>query len=331
MYRLRGLGYEIETGRSGAPEIKGYTQAYLDASSLRSQQIKDEMERSGVSGPRAAQIAAHSTREKKQAFTREQVLEAHRNLAAEFGNQPRQVVIEARERARTQQRDPDGTTRAKEAFTYARDSLFEREAVADERLIFRDALRRGMGETTYAEVRTDFEARRERGDFRSVDGPRYASGRSFTTPETIAAQRANVAYVLAGRNAVEPIMTAEKAQEQAATRGFLNDSQRRVIEEELNSTDRIHGLQGKAGTGKTVSLAAIREGAEKTGMWSRASPRHPALQPSSARLESTRIPCRAFVPEVRIIRARRPRCITFICWTNRVSPAPGRCGPSSIS
>jgi conjugative relaxase-like TrwC/TraI family protein len=32
-YRLRNLGYEIEAGRSGAPEIKGYTQEYLDASS----------------------------------------------------------------------------------------------------------------------------------------------------------------------------------------------------------------------------------------------------------------------------------------------------------
>src|ERR1700738_1230853 len=31
-YRLRQFGYEITTGRSGAPEIKGYTQEYLDAS-----------------------------------------------------------------------------------------------------------------------------------------------------------------------------------------------------------------------------------------------------------------------------------------------------------
>src|SRR5579863_2288224 len=37
-YRVRQLGYEITTGRSAAPEIKGYTQEYLDASSPRSQQ-----------------------------------------------------------------------------------------------------------------------------------------------------------------------------------------------------------------------------------------------------------------------------------------------------
>jgi conjugative relaxase-like TrwC/TraI family protein len=40
-YRLRQLGYEITVGRSGAPEIKGYTQEYLDASSPRSQQIRE--------------------------------------------------------------------------------------------------------------------------------------------------------------------------------------------------------------------------------------------------------------------------------------------------
>ncbi len=265
MYRLRDLGYEIEPGKSGAPEVKGYSPAYLDASSLRSQQIKEEMERSGVSGPRAAQIAAHSTRDKKQTLTREEVLEAHRNVAAEFGNQPRQVAQEARERAQTQERNPDRATRAKEAITYARDSLFEREAVADERLNFRDALRRGMGETTYAEVRADFEARRQRGDLRSVEVAKYASGRSFTTQETIAAERANIAHVVAGKNSVQPIMSAELAQDQARSRDFLNGTQRRVIEEVLNSTDRIHGLQGRAGSGKTTVLASIREGAEKSG------------------------------------------------------------------
>ena len=265
MYRLRDLGYEIEPGKSGAPEIKGFSQSYLDASSLRSQQIKEEMERSGVSGPRAAQIAAHSTRDKKLTLTREEVLEAHRNVAAQFGNQPRQVVQEARERAQTQERNPDRATRAKEAMTYARDSLFEREAVADERLIFRDALRRGMGETTYAEVRADFEARRQRGDLRSVEVAKYASGRSFTTPETIAAERANIAHVVAGKNTVQPIMSAELAQDQGRSRDFLNETQRRVIEEVLNSTDRIHGLQGRAGSGKTTVLASIREGAEKSG------------------------------------------------------------------
>jgi conjugative relaxase-like TrwC/TraI family protein len=264
-YRLSRLGYEIEPGRSGAPEIKGYTAEYLDASSPRSRQIREQLEKTGYSGPEAAQIAAHSTRDPKQVLTAEKVLAAHKEMAASFGNQPQQVIAAARARAQQQEQQPDTTAKAKEAITYARDSIFEREAVADERTILRDALRRGMGEATYREVRTEFDRRQGGGEFRFVEGPKHSSGRSFTTAETIAAERSNIRYVLEGRNAVEPIMSAERAREQANTRSFLNPSQRRVVEEVLNSSDRIHGLQGLAGTGKTTTLQTIREGAEANG------------------------------------------------------------------
>ncbi len=38
--RLQQLGYEIERGKYGQPEIKGYTREYLEASSFRRDQIK---------------------------------------------------------------------------------------------------------------------------------------------------------------------------------------------------------------------------------------------------------------------------------------------------
>jgi len=264
-HQLRNLGYDIEAGRSGAPEIKGYSQEYLDASSPRSRQIREQLEKTGYSGPEAAQIAAHSTRERKQSLTAADVLYAHKEMAASFGNQPQQLIAAARVRAEQQQRQPEQKSLAKEAVTYARERIFEREAVADERAILRDALRRGMGEATYRDIRVEFDRRRDAGEFRSVQGMKHDSGRSFTTPETVAAERANIRYVLEGRNAVEPMMSAERAQDQANTRPFLNDSQRRVIEEVLNSSDRIHGLQGLAGTGKTTTLQTIREGAEASG------------------------------------------------------------------
>ncbi len=74
-----------------------------------------------------------------------------------------------------------------------------------------------------------------------------------------------MAYVLEGRNTVAPVLSAELAREQANTRSFLHDSQRNAIEQVLNSTDRIHGLQGLAGSGKTTTLQTIREGAELSG------------------------------------------------------------------
>ena len=49
------------------------------------------------------------------------------------------------------------------------------------------------------------------------------------------------------------------------TRQHLNAAQRRAIEEMLTSRDRVQGLQGVAGAGKTTTLEAIREGAEQNG------------------------------------------------------------------
>jgi hypothetical protein len=100
-FQLLNLGYEIEAGKSGAPDVKGYTAEYLEASSPRRQQIEEAIARSGFSGPEAAQIAAHNTRDRKEIHTPSEVLAAHRQIAVEFGNQAERVVAEAKERAAT--------------------------------------------------------------------------------------------------------------------------------------------------------------------------------------------------------------------------------------
>jgi conjugative relaxase-like TrwC/TraI family protein len=266
MFRLRNLGYEIETGRSGAPEIKGYTQEYLDASSPRSQQIRAHMERNGFEGHESAQIAAHSTRDKKQILSPAEVFAAHRQLAAEFGNQANHVVAEARAREFQHQpvQRPNGPeTTAQEAVTWARDKVFEREAVSDERGIFRDALRRGMGVIRHAEIRTNFESRRIAGEFQTIDGPKHASGRRFTTRQVLADEREVVRRMRDGQSQAPQIAPVEQAVRHTEAYSHLNAGQRRAIEEVLISRDRVQGLQGYAGVGKTTVLSAIREAAEQ--------------------------------------------------------------------
>jgi conjugative relaxase-like TrwC/TraI family protein len=268
MYRLRDLGYEIETGRSGAPEIKGYSQDYLDASSPRSQQIREHLERTGYQGPEAAQIAAHATRDKKEIHTPAEVLAAHRQIAAEFGNQADTVVSEARQRVRGQaeERSPETPRlRAREAVTYARDRSFEREAVTDERDIFRDALRRGMGEMTYPQVRAHFEARIASGEFQAMPGQKHDTGRQFTTAETIRAEREVMRRMEQGQNRALQIMSIQDAISLTDTRKRLNSAQRRATEQVLTSRDVIQGLQGYAGVGKTTTLESVRQGAEQHG------------------------------------------------------------------
>jgi conjugative relaxase-like TrwC/TraI family protein len=267
-YKLRDLGYEIEHGKSGAPEIKGYTREYLDASSPRRQQIEEALSRGGFAGPEAAQIAAHNTRDKKVRLPPDQILAAHKQIADEFGNQADRVVAEARERRKehTQERPAkERQQHVSEAVTFARDKGFERKAVVDERALYVDALRRGMGEVTYPEVRAGFAARVASGEFKDVTDDGHKAGRRLTTAATIKAEQEVVQTVRDGQSRAPQIMSIESAVPLTESRSGFNAAQKRVVEEVLTSRDRIQGLQGRAGSGKTSVLATIREGAEQNG------------------------------------------------------------------
>src|SRR5215831_6196024 len=264
MYRLSRLGYEFETGRSGAPEIKGYSQAYLDASSPRSQQIRAHLEKLGFTSKASAEIAAHATRDRKQILTPEEVLAGHKKIAAEFGNQAEHVVAQARARAQTLEH-PIPANSAQEAVTFSRDKNFEREAVVDERLLMRDALRRGMGKTTLAQVHQNFNKRFEKGEFLAVNPEADSARKLFTTPETIAAEREVIQHMLAGQQRVEPILSAREAAGLSEQPLSLNLEQRAAVEHVLTSHDRVQGIQGSAGAGKTTALEVLRRQAEGRG------------------------------------------------------------------
>jgi len=263
-WRLSRMGYEITAGRSGAPEIKGYTQEYLDASSPRSQQIRQYLERTGHSGKEAAEIAAHSTRDRKEIQSLGEVMAAHRRLAAEYGHQAEKVVAAARGRVRNQELPATPMQRVREAVTFARDRNFEREAVVDERALVRDALRRGMGEVTYPQVRSNLNARLQSGEFQALE-QNDRPGRKLTTARMIEAEKEVIRHVQEGRHQVVPVMMRTEAEGVSARYPHFNPAQKRVVEEVLSAPDRVQGIQGVAGAGKTTVLSAIRSAAESQG------------------------------------------------------------------
>ena len=262
--RLKELGYEIEQGRSGQPEIKGYTREYLDASSPRSRQIQEHLAEQGVRGAGAAQIAAHQTRDDKlPAITHEEMQQKHRELAAHFGHQPEQVIRAAQERQIEEQRPEQKHQSVESALTYAREKNLERHAVTDERELMRDALKRSMGEASFAEVRQQFENRARSGDLIQVEN--RSPSRAFTTQEMIGYERDNIAEMRAGQNRHEPMVSSETWREVEEKHVHLSTSQRAAVEQIVSSQDKIMGLEGVAGAGKTTSLAAVREAAEQEG------------------------------------------------------------------
>jgi conjugative relaxase-like TrwC/TraI family protein len=260
--RLRGEGYEIETGKSGQPEIAGYTREYLDASSPRRQQIQVYLEQQGLTGAGAAQIAAHQTRDGKlPRISHAEMQRMRQEMAERFGNQPEQIIRAAR--AHEVERSGPSRQHFESALTYARDKNFERHAVADERDLMRDALKRSLGEASLSEIRERFEKSIQSGDFIEVE--KTSPGRAFTTERMIQYERDNVAEMQRGQGQNGPLVNPQTWQHVQESHAHLSSSQHAAVEQIASGRDKIMGLEGVAGAGKTTSLTAIREAAQSEG------------------------------------------------------------------
>jgi conjugative relaxase-like TrwC/TraI family protein len=264
--RLNVLGYEIERGRSGQPEIRGYSHEYLDASSPRRQQIEKYLAEADRQGAAAAQIAAHQTREAKLHVSHDEMQQRHQEVAERFGNQPTQVVEAAEHRpVHNVEHEREKDDVARRAVTLARDRNLEREAVVEERAILRDALQRSLGETRLDDIKQEVDRRVERGDFIAAQQDQGAPGRSFTTPSMIELERETIDHMRAGQGQHAEWVSNSTRETIAREYDHLNESQRAAVQEILASRDQVVALEGAAGTGKTTALTAVRDAAERDG------------------------------------------------------------------
>src|SRR5487761_233298 len=262
--RLQGLGYEIEHGKSGQPDIKGYSREYLDASSPRRKQIAEHLAMENQRGAAAAQIAAHQTREAKLELSHEEMQQRHREMASQFGNQPERVITAARGKTHEIEQGAEDKI-AHTAVTFAKDRNLERDAVAEERAMLADALRRSMGGATLAQVKADFEERIKSDEFIEAKKRASAPGRAFTTAEMIGYEQDTINTMRAGQGHHAALASFETRRGIEKTHAHLSESQRRAVEQILSNRDQVTALEGVAGSGKTTSLAAIREAAEQEG------------------------------------------------------------------
>lgn len=272
------LGYEIEVDRkTGAPEIKGFSREYLEASSPRSREVRQEaaemkarLEAEGASvkeGAGLLQAAATANRRSKK-FDPVEMRERHQQLDREHGDQARRQVAEARQRGPIEQLKEDIASRAREAVSFARDHAMNREAVVDLRKFTVDSLRRNLGLTTYDEVRKEIAARRSRGELIGI--LKENQPREVTTQRMLDLETENIRTVFEGKGTQAPIAAPERLapliEGISVRQGIrLNADQRQAVRNLLLNEDRIVALQGRAGTGKTTTMAVLREAAERSG------------------------------------------------------------------
>jgi ATP-dependent exoDNAse (exonuclease V) alpha subunit len=122
-----------------------------------------------------------------------------------------------------------------------------------------------MGDVTFSQVRGNLDARLSSGEFQIVERSQSVPARQFTTARTIEAEREIVRRLHEGQHQVEPALPRPQAIAVADQHSHLNRAQKSVVEDVLSSPDRIQGLQGLAGTGKTTTLSVIRSAAESNG------------------------------------------------------------------
>jgi len=138
--------------------------------------------------------------------------------------------------------------------------------VEERRAILEAALGRGMGDTTYADVRREFERRIEAGEFREVS--HLGAGRQYTTTAMVHMEREIIGRVQEGnrRDYSDPLLVSPQVRIATEDRHpELNASQRQAVDEIFVTREKVVGSDGIAGAGKTTTLSVIREGVEAEG------------------------------------------------------------------
>ncbi len=122
-----------------------------------------------------------------------------------------------------------------------------------------EALRAARGSAASWAIRAELERRIGEGDLVS-DAP----GRWLTIRTALESERRLLSIEQEGRGAVMPIATNVRLGSEPRAQN-LNTGQRALVEHVLNTRNRIIGIQGLAGTGKTTALTVARELAEREG------------------------------------------------------------------
>ena len=278
---LEELGYRVEkTHADGRFEIAGVPRKTIDAFSTRRREIEAAMEAQGLGDPaqrqRLAQRAALMTRARKRDVDKEALRESWQRQAADIGLDAAALAAGARRReaARAAERERDGhgerrtgAQRQKEsdadrAAEWAVAHLSEREAVFSRTGLLTSTLAWKPGAVSMAGAEAAVARLEKAGAVLAANHP--VPGESLTTDRAVADERETVALMKRGRRRGTAAMRG-RAVDKALRNGPLTAGQKDAVKLILSHGDRVVGVQGYAGTGKTAMLKRARALLEKRG------------------------------------------------------------------
>ncbi len=286
---LTSLGYGIEkTHADGRFEIAGVSRDVIESFSTRRAEIEAAMDGRGLGTPaenqRAAQRAALMTRAAKRDVDRAELRDMWHSQANGLGFDAKALTADAVERSRdapgedrgvgrdaaldgaavrqTDLFDPPPQSPADVAMAWAVEHLSEREAVFAKTDLLAAALAWKPGSVTIGEAEAAVSRLEKEGTLHPCGLPQW--GESLTTDKAVADEKETIALMERGQGMSRPVMRSWIAGP-LLHNGRLTVGQKEAVKTILSSKDRVVGVQGYAGTGKTTMLDRVRQLAAKSG------------------------------------------------------------------
>lgn len=253
----KDLGYGITVGKHGNPELAHITREQIEHFSRRSRQLEAELEAQGRTRDSSTagekRKAALSTRDAKRDYNHAELLAQWKDRGHGVGLQE-YLPIPGRQFPASGEREF-----ARDAVRFAIEHLSEREAAFSRRDVLVSALRAARGMASNRSISVELRERIAVGEL--LPGEK---GEWLTTRKGVEAEKRLLLIERQGRGAV-PAIAPNLAAVIGPCASGLNDGQRSVVEHVLTTRNRVIGVNGLAGTGKTTALSAVCELAERAG------------------------------------------------------------------
>ena len=260
---LGELGYGIAKSHAdGRFEIAGVPREVIDAFSTRRAEIEAAMAERGLGAtadnPKLADRAALLTRAAKRDVDRGELGRSWRRQARALGFSAATVRAHARQAERGLA-GPDLFAgpgyAAHDAAAWAVEHLAERQSVFGHAELLAATLAHEPGAVTVEAAERAIAALERGGSLHAARG--LDPGRHWSTDAALARESETIALMRGGQGAEKAVMRRWVA-ETKLHRGRLNEGQKEAVKTILASRDRVIGVQGYAGTGKTTMLMRLR-------------------------------------------------------------------------
>lgn len=237
--RLASQGYTIERSRK-AWEIKGVPESVVDKFSRRTRQIESMAQANGITDAKLKDALGAASREgKRKELTWKELLAAWN---ARITDEEKDALSKVQaSRGHSQGR----RISVEEAVNYAVEKSFSRNSVVPANLLLEEAMRVGVGHLTPEGVRKEM--------LRRDLLVREVKEELLCTSLTVLAEEAElVARVRNGKGRAMSLAAPE-----AKISGKLSAQQQWAVRHVLQSHDRVVGIQGRAGVGKTTLMREV--------------------------------------------------------------------------